>query len=137
MQLTRKVYYAFIFSMTLHFSVSAGTGLNSYVVTSLPYLSLHIDTPRIVSFNSIINKKKVSLNWIVTENQQFSQFEVERSTNGKEFVLAALVFSTDSEGMENYYFIEKLKTAKTYYRVKTIAKDGSVNYSKIIIAGTI
>jgi len=74
---------------------------------------------------------------MVTENQEFSQFEVERSSDGKKFVLAALVFGTDKPGMDNYYFFEKIKKSKTYYRIKTITKNGSVNYSKVILAGEI
>ena len=125
---------ALICSLLFHNSVSACIPFTS---TAPSFHLQHTDSSKIISFNSIINKKRVSLNWIVTGNQDIDQFEVERSTDGKKFQVVALIFGTEKSGMDNYYFFEKLKKSKTYYRVRTIAKDGSVNYSQIIIAGTI
>lgn len=75
------------------------------------------------------------MSWTVGENQETDRFEVERSTDGKKFKLAAMVFGSDKAGIDYYQFFEKMKKSRTYYRVKTIAKDNSVNYSQIIIAG--
>ena len=75
------------------------------------------------------------LSWTIGQNQQIERFEVERSTDAKKFVFAAMVFGTDKEGLDYYQFVEKMKKSEKYYRVKTIAKDGFVFYSKVIIAG--
>ena len=137
MKSIRLSFYAVIFCMIFPHSLSAGTYLNPFTAAPPFYFTTGNDTAKIISFNSITNRKKVSLNWIVAGNQEIEQFEVERSKDGKKFEVAALIFGTEKEGMDNYYFFEKLKKSKTYYRVKTIAKNGSVNYSKIILAGTI
>lgn len=75
------------------------------------------------------------LSWTVGENQETDRFEIEKSTDGKKFKVAGLIFGTDKTGIDYYQFFEKMKKSRTHYRVKTIAKDGSVNYSQIIIAG--
>jgi hypothetical protein len=123
--------------MIFHYLVSAQNSSTPFTATPPFYFSAGSQISKFISFNSIINKKKVSLNWIVSENQEVDQFEVERSTDGKKFVTAALVFGTDRTGIDNYYFFEKVKKSETYYRVKTITKNGLVNYSQIIIAGSI
>jgi hypothetical protein len=137
MKSIRLSFNTVIFCMIFHHTVSAGTCLNPFTAARPSYFSTGSDTAKIISFNSITNRKKVSLNWIVAGNQEIDQFEVERSKDGKKFEVAGLIFGTEKEGMDNYYFFEKLKKSKIYYRVKTLAKDGSINYSKIIIAGTI
>ena len=133
----RIFIHPFICLMVFQHSVSAGSCFIPFATTPPHFIPAKTDSSRIISFNSVIHKKKVSLNWIVTSNEEINQFEVERSTDGKKFELAGLIFGTENAGMDNYYFFEKLKRSKTYYRVKTIAKDGSVSYSKVIIAGTI
>ena len=75
------------------------------------------------------------LSWTVGENQETDHFEIERSTNGKTFKVAGLIFGTDKDGIDYYQFFEKMKKSKTQYRVKTIAKDGSVSYSQILFTG--
>jgi hypothetical protein len=122
--------------MIFHPSVSAGKARNPFTAHPPIYFTGKPDSSKFISFNSVVAKKKVSLNWIVTDNQDIDQFEVERSVDGKTFVLVALIFGTDKAGIDNYYFIEKLKKSKTYYRVKTIAKNGTITYSRAILAGT-
>jgi hypothetical protein len=86
------------------------------------------------NFNGTINKNKISLNGAVGENEDADQFEVQRSSDGKNFVMAALVFGTDNADANDYQFYEKAKQAKTYYRVKLIRKNGVVSYSPVYTA---
>ena len=121
--------------MLLNQTVSAQNDSTPFTATSTTYSSV-TRSSNFVSFNSIINHKKVLLNWTVTQNQDTDRFEIERSVDGKKFVFAAMVFGSDREGLDTYQFYEKLKRSKVYYRVKTVAKDGSLTYSKIIEAGS-
>jgi hypothetical protein len=121
--------------MLFHQTVSAHKNAIPFTSTPPFYFSAGSYTSKIISFSSLINKKKVLLSWTVDENQETDRFEVERSFNGKAFVFAAMVFGTDKAGIDYYQFFEKMKKSKTYYRVKTVARDGSVTYSKIILAG--
>jgi hypothetical protein len=116
--------------------VPAQQNTTPFTATSPSYYSATTLTSKIISFNSIINRKKVLLSWTVGENQESDRFEVERSTDAKKFVFAAMVFGSDKAGIDYYQFYEKMKKAKTYYRVKTVAKDGTVSYSSTIMAGS-
>ncbi len=59
-------------------------------------------------------------------------FEIEKSIDGKNFSMAALVFGTDKTETDNYMFYEKATKKKMMYRVKVINKDQTVDYSSII-----
>ena len=83
-------------------------------------------------FNGAIKSDRVLLNWAINKNQVADKFEVERSIDGKNFVMAALVFGTDQSDKEEYQFYEKNKKVKLFYRLKIIHKDHTVNYSAII-----
>jgi hypothetical protein len=134
MKLIRIFFYTLILSVIFRQSVSARQYSTPFTSTPPFYFSVS-QSSKIISFNSIINKKKVLLSWTVGENQETDRFEVERSTDGKKFKMAAIVFGSDKAGIDYYQFFEKMKRSRTYYRVKTVAKDNSVNYSQIIIAG--
>lgn len=86
------------------------------------------------SFKTTLSNNKVMLNWTITQNQAAYQFEVERSEDGKNFVMAALVFGTDKNDSDNYMFYEKFKKEGTSYRIKVIQKNGTVEYSPVVIA---
>ncbi|MBC7948238.1 MAG: hypothetical protein H7Y42_10195 [Chitinophagaceae bacterium] len=86
------------------------------------------------SFVGTVNNNKVVLNWTINQNVTAYQFEVERSTDGKNFVMAALVFGTDKAETDNYMFYEKIKEEGSSYRIKVVQKDGTVYYSSIIVA---
>lgn len=90
--------------------------------------------PAIVDLKAIVSNQKIQLNWKTEENQQINLFEVEKSTDGKNFSLAALVFGTDKNSAEEYIYFEKNTGKKTVYRLKMISKDKSVHYSAPVTA---
>ena len=59
-------------------------------------------------------------------------FELQRTTDGKNFTTAALVFGTDKNDTDSYEFYEKAKSKKAAYRLKIIYKDQSVEFSPVI-----
>jgi hypothetical protein len=79
-----------------------------------------------------ISNGKVLLQWNIVNNEQADQFEIESSTDGNTFTMAALVFATEKAESDDYFFYEKAKKKKSYYRVKIINKDKSIRYSSII-----
>ncbi len=94
--------------------------------------SLHKDSSWVIitDLNTTLEKGKVSLNWVAGNNQAADRFEVERSTNSKTFVMAALVFAAEQPGSYSYRFFEK-KVQQVSYRIKIIQKNGSINYSSV------
>lgn len=79
-----------------------------------------------------IKNDRVLLNWTIDNNQSANQIEIESSTDGKNFTLGALVFSTDKKDTENYAFYEKAKKGKVFYRLKIINNDSSIQFSPIV-----
>jgi hypothetical protein len=69
----------------------------------------------------------------VGNNEMINQFEVERSYDGKEFKTAALVFTSEKKGTEDYMFYETLNSfEKVMYRIKITSKSNEVSYSRIL-----
>ena len=87
---------------------------------------------KLVDFTAILSNEKVYLKWSVTENESADIFEIEKSTDGKNFVLAAMVFSTDKADIDHYEFYEKAGKKKILYRIKVINKDKKTAYSPIV-----
>jgi hypothetical protein len=110
---------------------------NSYAPFTSPspfyFASPHQLLINIVSFAGSIKQNKVLLNWTVGENQEVDQFEVQRSTDGKIFRTAALVFGTGKKDADSYEFYEKTNSKKLVYQIKTIHKDQTIQFSDIII----
>lgn len=87
---------------------------------------------QLISFNGSISNNRVFLQWQVGENEGADQFEIEKSTDGKIFVMAALVFGSDKPATDTYWFYEKAKNKKFYYRIKIISKNKEAAYSPVI-----
>ena len=86
----------------------------------------------VVYFNGTINRERVLLSWTLDKNHEVDQIEVERSKDAKNFVMAGLVFGTDQSDKVDYLFYEKNKKVKSFYRLKIIHKDQTVDFSAII-----
>jgi hypothetical protein len=100
--------------------------------TQLPASRISIAPAKLISITGSISDHKVILNWVVGENETADQFEVEKSTDGKNFTMAALVFGTDLPETGNYRFYEKAGNEKTLYRIKLINKNRQAEYSAVI-----
>jgi hypothetical protein len=80
---------------------------------------------------------KVTLNWTVADNETVHSFEVERSTNGRDFTTVGVVLASEKFGNENYMFYETVtNTDKVMYRLRMIDKGHDVDYSRILIFQT-
>jgi hypothetical protein len=103
---------------------------------SLPQISANTaiaQTSKIISLKASLNNSKVLLQWAVSENETADQFEVEKSTDGVNYTMTALVFSSDKAETDNYAFYEKAAGKKVLYRIKIINKDKRIEYSDIVL----
>ena len=100
--------------------------------TQLPASGISFAPAKLIHINGSISNHKVILNWVVGENETADKFEVEKSTDGKNFTLAALVFGTDKAETGNYRFYEKAGNEKILYRIKLINKNRQAEYSAVI-----
>lgn len=108
----------------------------SPVATTSPLPTLAVNKNdshiKLFNFHGALNGNKIELQWMVNENQEVNQFEIEKSLDGKNFKIAALVFGTDKTNTDSYMFYEKAADKKTSYRIKIIDNNGTTSYSDII-----
>lgn len=87
---------------------------------------------RWISFSAQLNEdQKATLNWKVDETN-VSHYEVERSTNAKDFRKVGTVSSL-SNGIHQYHFTDPgAVEGNIYYRIKLVDTDGTYAYSRIL-----
>jgi len=110
--------------------------MNSNIATVTINFSAPGSLPvQLVSFQGNKNKSnKVSLQWKVADNQTASHFEVQRSSNGRDFTTIGIVFASEKTDVENYMFYETVNsTDKVMYRLIMIDKQQDASYSKILV----
>jgi len=77
--------------------------------------------------------KKAKAIWTTTEERNTASFDVQRSSNGQDFVTLGYVAAANVSGINTYNYTDAqpLKGV-SYYRLKQIDKDARVTYSNII-----
>ena len=104
-------------------------------VIALPALQAKSTLPiHLISFQGNLNKNnKITLNWTIADNETAYSFEIERSTNGRDFTTVGVVFASEKFGTENYIFFETVNYDRVMYRLKMIDKAHDIDYSRILI----
>lgn len=87
---------------------------------------------QLLDFKGSVKNNKVVLNWAVGENESADLFEVEKSIDGVNFKMAALVFGTDKSATAKYEFYEKAGNQKVRYRIKLVNKNKKAEYSPVV-----
>ncbi|TAE18089.1 MAG: hypothetical protein EAY72_00815, partial [Bacteroidetes bacterium] len=99
-----------------------------------------VDSIGITSFSQILpvkfgavsasfNQGKTKLNWQVETEINTSNYVIEQSTNGVDFVAIA---SVEAKNFTSYNYIFNSINGDILYRIKAIDKDGTFTYSSII-----
>ena len=86
------------------------------------------------SFTVNETNKKVIIDWITDNKVAANYFEIQRSTDGKNFKTIALVLGPDpKQGSNNSYecFDTPSNKKKYFYRLKHISTDGDVEMSDV------
>ena len=103
---------------------------------------------RLISFEGKPTDKGNVLTWKSSAEQNFSHYEVERSTDAKAFVNIGKVATTNGNSKEtnSYQYLDAASgmlpgavtnyTNDSYYRLKMVDLDGSSEYSKVIFIKT-
>lgn len=86
---------------------------------------------QLVSFTAAKTPKKdVELDWVTKNEQNYTRFTVERSTNnGRTYNVVGSVAST---GAGNYSLVDKNPSDQNLYRLKQVDVNDSITYSKIV-----
>jgi hypothetical protein len=88
---------------------------------------------KFVSFNGLKNEDgSTILNWSTSSEINNKGFEVEASSNGKEFTTIGFVEGMGNSNAINRYEYQVFENRATYFRLRQIDFDGQSNYSEII-----
>ena len=89
----------------------------------------------LLDFSGKLNGTKVDLSWKTTNENNSSHFNVERSTDGINFILLGRVEAKGfTSSVTNYNLVDPIPVkGLNYYRLKMYDKDGTYIYSKTII----
>lgn len=92
---------------------------------------------KLISFNAKKDSKGNTLDWATSMEKNFSHFVVERSTDGRSFNDAAIIFSEEnnSNSVNSYTYTDKsdLQASIIYYRLKMVDIDSKYEYSEVRI----
>jgi hypothetical protein len=98
------------------------TGATLYSSTALPIELTH--------FEAVTKDCDVQLKWSSAIETNFDYFEIEYSDNAKDFQAIGKIAAKGNDS--RYTFSYNPLDGVSYYRLKMVDKDGSVEYSKII-----
>ncbi|MFL5786649.1 MAG: kelch repeat-containing protein, partial [Flavisolibacter sp.] len=90
---------------------------------------------KLESFTAQIENKQVKLNWTTAQEENSWEFIIERSANGKDFSPVGTVSASGNSSIQVYYeyYDREPLAGNNYYRLKQIDKDGSFEYSRVIL----
>jgi hypothetical protein len=123
------------FLLTLGVAVLAGLKQPAAAPVNQHSASVCIITtgqPVIQSFTIAQQSAKSQLSWSITDNANADRIEVEKSTDNRQFTLAAIVWCSENPATDHYSFFEKAGNSTVYYRLKLVGKDETVSYSNVL-----
>ena len=116
----KTVLFFVIFSLTISYKATTQNSNNDSVPIRVTY------------FNAAQNSNKTRLNWKVVCNLNYASFEIQRSTNGIDY-LTITSFTADKIRCQSPFdFEDAIATSHTYYRLKVGDRDGNFSTSKIV-----
>lgn len=88
----------------------------------------------LLNFQVVRQKDKLYLSWQTASEQNSDYFDIEHSTNGKDFFkIESISAKGNSNITQHYSFIDQNpKKGLNYYRLKQMDMDGNFEYSKTI-----
>lgn len=88
----------------------------------------------LLSFSAKLADKKAVLKWSTSTEDEQIYFDVEKSTNGQDFIqIGTLNSHNNGSDLNDYTFTDPVDvTAKTFYRIRMRTIDGRNNYSRIL-----
>jgi len=89
----------------------------------------------LVYFKGELVNESVQLTWATASELNFHKFVIEHSINGQSFQAVGEVIGSGFDSFEriNYTFAASAPASRNYYRLKSVDKDGSFEYSQTIL----
>lgn len=88
---------------------------------------------KLISFEGAVVNHRSQLTWSVDENETGEYFEIEKSSDGRNFRVLSALPASGKSGQESYVYTEGTTLqGSAYYRVKIVSRDNSRAYTKIV-----
>jgi hypothetical protein len=85
------------------------------------------------SFTGALVAEKVKLQWISADDENVSSYQIERSSNNRDFTTIGNVSSIHQNNRSYNYIDDQPLKGKSWYRLKITDEYGRINYSGIIM----
>ena len=136
-----------VFSVTVRMGYNydqlSGNGLNDKPVRLYGSTFGCFDFPqqstlplKLLSFAGSYRNQATLLNWETEKEENFSHYDIERSSNGANFAAIGNKPGQNSPGRQQYFFTDDLSSASGtvfYYRLRLVDIDGRAKYSQVIM----
>jgi len=90
---------------------------------------------KLQSFDAIVVGNNVKISWLTATELNTDHFEIERSSNGKDFATVGKVTASgNSTTAKSYSYTDDASklNGTVYYRLKSVDKSGASNYSSVV-----
>ena len=114
-------------------SMGNTSGRIDNVVMTVYYENASTLPVSLTNFTAKKNNKSIDLTWITEQESNMSHYDIQRSSDGRNFATIQSIQSRNSVSRTNYTLADaKPLNGVSYYRLKMIETDGSSSYSKIV-----
>jgi len=133
--------FIFVFNSRLLFRADDGDNINGD--RDLFRLDLALSTPiYLLDFTASPQGKSAHLKWTTAEEINSSYFEIEKSTDGRQFKkIGSMTAATNSSQKKSYEFVDpdafSSGSKQIFYRLRMVDIDARFSYSKIAILNSI
>jgi hypothetical protein len=109
------------------------TAWNGITTDLSQYAQSNVTLPlNLVAFSASIKENTANLKWSTKNEQHASHFEVEQSSNSREWNKVAIVPAKNTASA-NYSSVVNFTGNKQYYRLKMVDTDGKFSYSSTVL----
>jgi hypothetical protein len=91
---------------------------------------------KLTGFSGSYRNNSTVLNWETESEINFDRYEIERSTNSKDFIIVGTEMSKANSAKLSYVYTDNLSTSNDYvfyYRLRMVDQDGKYKYSNVIM----
>jgi hypothetical protein len=119
-------------STVIDFKIENNNGSKAGNRFDIVFKKIIVVPPAFISVEGHAIDHDIRVDWKVAHEKNVEQYEVETSTDGKQFIKAATVPAANSDNHSYNWLDKNLLPGYYYYRVKMVAKDGKVQYGNTV-----
>jgi hypothetical protein len=125
--IANRANWTYTTTLTTTYDLSVGGSIFS---GSNPIFSMGTLPVHIISFSGTKTDAGQKLEWQTANEESFSRYEIEQSSDGKLF---SVIGNVAANGNNHYQFLAASMSSRSYYRLKLVDIDGRFIYSRTIL----